>query len=755
MTDPTQFRAAGLFSPMVQGWLQRSFTGLTKVQELGWPVVAAGHHCLLAAPTGSGKTLAAFLWGIDRLSGLSPDAESGVRVLYVSPLKALVYDVERNLRAPLAGVRLLSQQADSPIRDIRVDVRTGDSSQADRRRQAREPAEILVTTPESLYLLLGSRARRTLAGVHTVIVDEVHALAPVKRGAHLSLSLERLDEIADNPPQRIGLSATVQPLEGAARFLAGERPVEIVDAGQAPRLDLQVVASVPDMERPPVQAPPQGPLLAADMSQGQGLEERGIWPSIHRHLLDEIHAARSTIIFVNSRGLCERLAQRLNELADEPLVLAHHGSLSHARRAEIEDGLKSGAVRALVATSSLELGVDMGAVDRVLLVESPGSVARGLQRVGRAGHQVDAVSVGRIYPKFRADLLECAVVAERMLKGEIESLAIPRNPLDVLAQQVVAMCCDRERSPAELLALARRAWPFRELSAELLTRVLDMLSGRYPSTDMADLRPLLNWDRAADRLSPRRGAPMVARLNGGTIPDRGHYGVHIAPDGPRIGELDEEMVHETRNGEVITLGAGSWRVEEITRDRVLVSPAPGEPGRLPFWRGDAPGRPLELGRALGAMLRKLGRLSAGRARQWLMDHTPLNELAAGNLADYLAEQKQLTGALPSDRCILIERFRDELGDWRVCILSPFGARIHAPWAMALQQLLSSRSGFEVQVMYTDDGIVLRFADLDRLPPLEDLLPDPDEVEEYFLRYEEEQAGRKAWTLRLINPFMLR
>jgi ATP-dependent Lhr-like helicase len=730
MAKSSKSTADAVFSGIVRQWLQQSFSGLTRVQQMGWPVVAGGHHVLLSAPTGSGKTLAAFLWGIDTLLRLQPRAEPGVRVLYVSPLKALVYDVERNLRAPLAGIGALAAESGQDVRDVRVDVRTGDSSQAERRRQAREPADILVTTPESLYLLLGSKARQTLSSVHTVIVDEVHALAPFKRGAHLALSLERLEELAQRPPQRIGLSATVRPLEAAARFLAGDRPVEIVDAGQAPNLDLQVVVPVSDMERPVVpdaRPPSQVPFPAMDPAKGAMAVQRGIWPSIHERLLEEIETSRSAILFVNSRGLCERLVQRLNELAGQPLVLAHHGSLSHARRAEIEDGLKSGRVRAIVATSSLELGVDMGAVDRVLLVESPGSVARGLQRVGRAGHQVGALSIGRIYPKFRADLLECAVVAQRMLTGEIESMRVPANPLDVLAQQLVALCCDHPRSPAQILALVRRAWPYRGLGEEVLARVLDMLTGRYPSTGMADLRPLLNWDRAADRLSPRRAAPMVSRLNGGTIPDRGSYAVHIAPDGPRIGELDEEMVYETRNGDVVTLGASSWRVEEITRDRVLVSPAPGEPGRLPFWHGDATGRPLELGRALGVMLRRLKRMSVSAARDWLLHNTPLDERAAANLADYLAEQKQLTGTLPDDRSVLVERFRDELGDWRLCILTPFGARIHAPWAMAIQRQLERSAGFEVQLLYSDDGIALRLADSEELPDVGLLLPDPAEV----------------------------
>lgn len=723
-----------MFSPATTAWFEAAFPAPTEVQRRGWPVLQTGRHALLLAPTGSGKTLAAFLTAIDALLTSAAD-EGGVKVLYVSPLKALVHDVERNLRAPLVGIQRTAERLDLPVRRIGVDIRTGDTPARERRRQAREPAEILVTTPESLYLLLGSNAREGLVGVRTVIVDEVHALAPVKRGVHLALSLERLATLTGTDPQRIGLSATVHPADQVARFLGGDRPVEVVDAAVPPRLDLRIIVPVPDMAHVvPKPAEPErrggsvlGELYARDV--GRPKTERGIWPAIYPRLLDEIRGCRSTIIFVNSRGLCERLAQRLNEEAGEELVMAHHGSVSHQKRAQIEEDLKLGHLRGIVATSSLELGIDMGAVDRVVLVESPGSVARGLQRVGRAGHRVGETSVGRIYPKFRGDLLECAVIGQRMLRGELEAIRVPQNALDVLAQQLVAHCVERPRTVDELLELARRADPYRGLSRSLLETVLDMLAGRYAADAFADLRPLLSWDRSQDRLLPRRGAAMAARLNAGTIPDRGHYGVYLSPDGPRVGELDEEMVFETRAGDCILLGASTWRVEEITRDRVLVSAAPGEPGRLPFWRGEGPGRPLELGLALGQMLRELSRLDRDQARRWLIEHAPLDSFAAENLAAYVAEQKEHTGTLPTDRSITIERFRDELGDWRVCILSPFGARIHAPWAMAIQRRLSARSGYEVQVMYTDDGIVLRFADVEELPELELLLPDPDDAED--------------------------
>ena len=727
---------ANAFHEATQRWFDDNFAAPTDVQAKGWGHIASGRNALLVAPTGSGKTLAAFLAGIDRLGAMTGDVEPGVRVLYISPLKALVYDIERNLRAPLVGITRVAERLDLPFRQPTVAVRTGDTPQRERQQQAKNPSDILVTTPESLYLILGSKAAATLASVQTVIIDEIHALAPTKRGTHLALSLERLAALTEDEPQRIGLSATVRPLDAVSRFLGGDREIDIVDCSAKPSLDLTVTVPVPDMQNPPVPArlkgEKQGGSILGELYSreiGRPQRERGIWPSIYPQLIDAIRANRSTIIFVNSRGLCERLTHKLNELADEELVRAHHGSISHGKRAEIEEGLKTGAIRGIVATSSLELGVDMGAVDLVLLVESPGSVARGLQRVGRAGHGVGEVSVGRLYPKFRGDLLESAVVAERMLDAELDAIAVPKNVLDVLAQQIVAMCCQSPMKVDEIEQVVRRSWPYRELSRSALEAVLDMLAGRYPSSDFADLKPLLSWDRAQDLLSPRRGAELVARMNAGTIPDRGAFGVHLGEGGPRVGELDEEMVFETRVGDNITLGASTWHVESITRDRVIVTPAPGEPGRLPFWRGDGPGRPIELGRALGAFLRKVGTFGEDRAISWLEENTPLDAFAAKNLAAYVAEQKHETGTLPTDRTIVVERFRDELGDWRVCILTPFGARIHAPWAMALQRTLADQSGYEIQVMYTDDGIVLRFADVDEPPALDSLIPDPDQVEE--------------------------
>lgn len=747
-----------MFSHLVQIWFEASFPSPTEVQARGWESIRRGAHALLVAPTGSGKTLAAFLAGIDALATRPPDAGRGTRLLYVSPLKALVYDIERNLRSPLAGVRRTAERLGVGLPQIRVSVRTGDTTTSERARHARDPGEILVTTPESLFLILGSAARATLTTVETVIIDEVHALAPTKRGAHLALSLERLCEITEREPQRIGLSATARPIGEIARFLGGSRPVEVVDASARPYLDVRVIVPVEDMtqvEIPDIRNRPRGrghdgadaedeggPILAELYERAPdppSFTERGIWPAIYPEILEEIRKNRSTLVFVNSRGLCERLAQRLNDLAGEQLVLAHHGSVSHEKRREIEEGLKEGRLRGIVATSSLELGIDMGAIDRVVLVESPGTVARGLQRIGRAGHKVGETSVGRIYPKYRGDLLECAVITERMVRGEIEEMSVPRNTLDVLAQQVVAMVVDRDRTVEEIAALAARSYSYAGLTSGALESVLDMLSGRYPSTDFADLRPLLSWDRARDRLSARRGAALVSRMNPGTIPDRGYFPVHLAGGGPRLGELDEEMVFESRTGDRILLGATSWKVEEIQRDRVIVSPSPGEPGRLPFWKGDGPGRPIEIGRAVGAFLGLLERLPRASAAEAVTERVPLDPMAASNLVAYVHEQIEHAGCVPTDKRIVIERFRDELGDWRVCILTPFGARVHAPWAMAIQGQLTKDSGFDVQTMVGEDGIVLRFADADDLPDIESLIPDPDEVQERIT----EQLGDTA------------
>jgi ATP-dependent Lhr-like helicase len=728
------------FAPATRAWFADAFAAPTPVQARGWPHIARGEHTLLLAPTGSGKTLAAFLACLDRVTQLPPSAEPGVRVLYVSPLKALAYDVERNLRAPLAGIARAAEGLGAQLRPVQVSIRTGDTPEKQRRQLARAPGDILITTPESLYLLLASQARGILASVDTVIVDEIHALAPGKRGAHLMLSLERLVELTGRDPQRIGLSATQRPLDAIARFLGGSiqgkpRPVAIVDAGEKPRLDLSIEVPVEDMENPPL-APASLPPGRADERPAD--ERQGVWPAIHGRLLELVRAHQSTIVFANSRRLCERLAGRLNELAGETLVRAHHGSIARDQRVEIEELLKAGELRGIVATSSMELGVDMGAVDLVVQVESPGGVARGLQRVGRAGHGVGRRSNATMLPKFRGDLLETSVVARRMLDGEVEAIRAPQRPLDVLSQQIVAMVAERPWNVDALFRVVVRAHNFEGLSRELYHGVLDMLAGLYPSDAFADLRPRIVWDRARDEISARKDARLLAVVNAGTIPDRGLYGVHLGTEGPRIGELDEEMVHELRVGQTFLLGASSWRAVEITRDRVIVKPAPGEPGKMPFWRGEGPGRPLELGRALGAFVRTLAGKRDKEAAKWLASEYKLDERAARNLTAYIRDQQEATGELPTDETIVIERFRDELGDWRICILSPFGARVHAPWALALEARLGQSSGFEVQSLWSDDGIVLRFAstyesDTEAPPERAQLVPEPDELEELVLR----------------------
>src|ERR671914_2280342 len=656
-----------VFSPETRAWFEGTFERPTPAQELGWPAIASGKHTLIQAPTGSGKTLAAFLYGIDRLTG---ERGEGLRLLYVSPLKALNYDVERNLRGPLAGLRS----------KLTVAVRTGDTPQKERQAMLRHPPDVLITTPESLFLLLTSRARETLTGVRTLILDEVHAVAGTKRGSHLAITVERLERLTgDEALQRIGLSATQRPLEEIGRFVSGDRPIEIVDAGRSKQLDLEVVVPVEDMREPGA-----GPGQAADLL-GTGSEGSGssIWPSIYPEIHRLVEQHRSTIVLVNNRRLAERLALRLNELAEKEIARAHHGSLAREQRIEIEELLKRGAIPCLVATSSLELGIDMGAVDLVIQVESPKSVARGLQRVGRAGHELGAVSRGRIFPKFRADLLESAVVAERMFAGEIEETVIPRNPLDVLAQQIVAICADEEIAVDELHELVCRAYNFSDLSRVQLENVLDMLAGRYPSEEFAELRPRIVWDRVRGVVRGREGARRLAVTNAGTIPDRGLFGVHLIDSGSRVGELDEEMVYEARAGQTFLLGASTWRIEEITRDRVLVSPAPGIPGLVPFWKGEGVGRPYELGEAIGRTARDLVGLDDESARAKLVEEHRLDERAARNLLTFLHEQQEATRTVPSDRTVVVERFRDEIGDWRLCILTPFGARVHAPWAMAL------------------------------------------------------------------------
>ena len=802
-STPEPDATLGAFSAPTRSWFTGAFAAPTPAQVGAWESIASGDHTLVVAPTGSGKTLAAFLWAVDQLlTGEEPTERSRrCRVLYISPLKALAADVQRNLRSPLVGVTRAAEETGTPVREVTVGVRTGDTPAGERRRFATHPPDIMITTPESLFLILTSGAREGLRGVQQVIVDEVHALAGTKRGAHLALSLERLDALLDRPAQRIGLSATVRPPESVARYLAGElsaaehatpaagtRTTRIVQPeGTRPghrQLRIDVAVPVPDLSD----------IAAAAPAQATAPPENGaasIWSHVTERVVEEITSHSATIVFANSRRGAERLAARINEaharrqglgsdldagsawaaevpaqsgtslgLTDETgpaeiIARPHHGSMSRDERTATETALKNGTLPAVVATSSLELGIDMGAVDLVIQVGSPPSVASALQRIGRAGHQVGALSHGLVLPTHRGDLLAAATTSARARTGHIEATRTPTNPLDVLAQQIVAMCAVDDWTVTDLAALVRRATPFATLTDRVLTAVLDMLSGRYPSESFAELRPRITWDRVAGTLTGRPGARMLATVSGGTIPDRGMYGVYVAGEssargGKRVGELDEEMVYESRAGDTFTLGSSTWRIEEITPERVLVSPAPGLPGRLPFWKGDAPGRPAELGAAIGAMVRSVTEATtpADAVVDWGLD-----DWARDNLLAYLSEQQEATGRLPDDRTIVVERFRDELGDWRVVIHSPYGAPVHAPWALVLSARLRERFGLDVAAMHADDGIVLRLPDTEAAAsvlddfgpmtaddltgpvggdagavPIEDLLLEPERVE---------------------------
>jgi len=804
------------FHPVTAEWFKAVFDAPTAPQRLGWPVIARGENALILAPTGTGKTLAAFLACLDRLMLQNRDqgtkgprnrddaANQGCRIVYVSPLKALAVDVERNLRSPLAGMANMARRMGVPFHEPLISVRTGDTPQRERARFARHPAEILITTPESLYLILTSQAAEALRTVETVIIDEIHALVPTKRGAHLALTLERLQALTAKPLQRIGLSATQRPLEEVARFLGGVdvqgsekqearqshdeeaadivtgdsaslryRPVTIVNAAARKQLKLRIEVPVEDMARlGEMEEIPSGPA-------SQTPRRVSIWNAIHPRLLEIIRERNSTILFVNARQTAERLAGALNDLAGEPIARAHHGSLAAAQRSVIEEQLKAGQIKALCATSTLELGIDMGAVDLVIQIESPPSVASGMQRIGRAGHHVDAVSEGILFPKYRADLVACAAVTRAMHDGHIESTRFPRNPLDVLCQQLVAIVAsarppkaarpekirkanrrgknltanlkfdgfDRaETQDAEapkpevsvdfLFNLVRGAAPFGSLSRSAFDGVLDLLSGRYPSDEFGELRPRLTWDRVRNVVTARDGAARLAILNAGTIPDRGLYGVFLAfTDGKpvRVGELDEEMVFESHPNETFILGASTWRITDITHDRVLVTPAPGEPGKMPFWKGDGPGRPLEFGRRIGAMVRELRALPQAAALTRLVNEHDLDPGAAENLLRFLADQAEATGQVPDDRTIVVERCRDELGDWRVCVLTPFGSRIHIPWAMAVAARIRAAGGPEVETLWGDDGFVLRFPDTDEPPDSDWILVESAEAMQLVLR----------------------
>jgi ATP-dependent Lhr-like helicase len=745
-----------LFLPPVRTWFAERVGTPTPPQRLGWPAIASGQHTLILAPTGSGKTLAAFLACLDQLwrEKLAGQSPGGVRVLYISPLKALNNDIHRNLQFPLEGVTEVARRDGQDLPTLDAMVRTGDTPQSVRQRLARRPPDILITTPESLNLILTSRARDTLRNVSHVIVDEIHALCPNKRGVFLALLLERLQAIQRGGSSfvRIGLSATQRPLDEVARYLAGAtadadgglvpRPVKIVDTGIRKELDLQVISPVPQF----------GPL-----------PEKSVWPSIYRLLAELIRENRSTLIFTNDRRSAERITAFLNE--EEPgLARAHHGSVSLEMRHEVESSLKEGHLPAVVATASLELGIDMGAVDLVCQIASPGNVARALQRVGRAGHLVGQKSKGRLIPRTQGDLLEQAVLASEMAAGRVEAIRVPINCLDVLAQQLVAMAAMDDWAVQSLFACVRGAYPYRDLTPEAFETTLEMISGRYslreedaPAGELGEavekgvarskmqaLQPRVSWDRIHNRVIALPGSQSLALINGGTIPDTGQYAAYAGQD-TRIGELDEEFIFETRIGDTFMLGTNAWRLESIEADRVFVSPAEGAPAMMPFWRGETTGRSYDLSCAIGAFNRELtARRDDPDKLDWLRRNYFVDEAAARNLFYHAARQIAVTGFLPTERAFLVESSRDQLGDWQVLLLCPLGSRLNLTLRFAVEARLRQRLGYRPQCLHHDDGIMIRLTDADE--PILDVLAGitPDNVEALVL---DELADSALFALR--------
>ncbi|MEO8336713.1 MAG: DEAD/DEAH box helicase, partial [bacterium] len=702
--------ALAAFHPIVRQWFTETLGEPSAPQRAGWPAIAGGSDTLILAPTGTGKTLAAFLWELNALitEGLEAPLANAVHLLYVSPLKALNNDIQRNLELPLAQLKARFETAGERFPEIRVAVRTGDTPTSARAKMLRKTPHILITTPESLHILLTSvRGRTIFSALRAVIVDEIHAVAGTKRGTHLALTLERLARIAPDVPQRIGLSATQKPLDEVARFLSGVeatdpdgqarfRPVAIVDCGLVKRMETNVVSPVDDLAH----------------------VDGTVWTSVVPLVLNQVRNARTTLIFVNNRAQSEKIAGRLNALAEEEIAQPYHGSLSRERRLMLEERLKAGELRALVTTSSLELGIDVGSVDLVIQLQSPKRVASALQRVGRAGHSLDATSRGVFVPTFRDDAMEQFAIVEAMQAGDVEPTRVVQNALDVLAQILVAIVASEpEWTATGLFDFVRRAYPYHALTRAAFDETLAMLAGKYPSDVAAELEARISWDRVSDMLTPARASRMVATISGGTIPDRGLYTVNLA-DKTRLGELDEEFVHESRVGDAFQLGSSTWRIRSIEHDRVVVVPAPGAPARMPFWHGEFMARSNHLTKRVGALRRTLDGARTLEDLQAIQSHYHADEPTTRSLVEYVQAQRAVTGIVPDDTHLVLEHFRDEVGSIRVVLHAPFGGRVNAPWGMALGRRMRERLNVDVQIQTTDDGLMVRLPDMGAVPPLD-------------------------------------